>query len=74
MNNYFRYLDDIFLIFDKNLLPVDDLCIIFNELNPDLNFKLESLGDEINFLDVKVKVEDRVITTDIFYKATDSKQ
>ena len=74
LNNYFRYLDDIFLIFDQNLLPVDDLCIIFNELNPDLNFKLETLGDEINFLDVKVKVEDCVITTDIFYKATDSKQ
>ena len=53
---------------------MDDLCIIFNELNPDLNFKLETLGDEINFLDVKVKVEDCVITTDIFYKATDSKQ
>ena len=30
LNNYLRYLDDIFLIFDQNLLPVDDLCIIFN--------------------------------------------
>ena len=74
LNNYFCYLDDIFLIFEQNLLPVDDLCIIFNELNPDLNFKLETLGDEINLLDVKVKVEDCVITTDIFYKAIDSKQ
>ena len=74
LNNYLRYLDDSFIIFDRNLLPVDDLCIIFNELNPDLNFKLETLGDEINLLDVKAKVEDCIITTNIFYKATDSKQ
>ena len=29
-----------------------------NELNLDLNFKLETVGDEVNFMDVKVKVED----------------
>ena len=72
-NNYFRYLDDIFILWDNryNLSEFND---ILNKLHPNFKFKMESNTIEIPFLDIKVKLNNGCITTDIFYKPTDSHQ
>ena len=41
--NYFRYLDDIFLSFDKSLIDMNSISFILNNLHPDLVFKLETV-------------------------------
>lgn len=74
INNYYRFLDDVLLIFDSNILNVSDLSEIMNNLDPDMNFKLESSGRTINFLDIEISAENGCVVTDIFYKPTDSKQ
>ena len=42
-NNYFRYLDDILLIFDKSLIDMNSISFILNNLHPDLVLKLETV-------------------------------
>ena len=42
INDYHRLLDDVLLIFDSYILNVFDLWEILNNLDPDMNFKLES--------------------------------
>ena len=72
--NYFRYLDDILLIFDKNLIDMNSISAILNNLHPDLVFKLETCGSMVDFLDLKIITDNGYLSTDIFYKTTDSKQ
>ena len=72
--NYFRYLDDILLIFDKNLIDMNSISAILNNLHPDLVFKLETCGSMVAFLDLKIITDNGYLSTDIFYKTTDSKQ
>ena len=42
VNNYYRYLDDIFVIYDSQLFDVDSISNWLNELDPDLHFDLET--------------------------------
>jgi hypothetical protein len=73
-NNYYRFLDDILLVYDENCISLETISVLLNNLNVDLKFKCETLGNAVNFLDIRIyKVENR-IETDIFYKPTDSKQ
>lgn len=73
--NYFRFLDDVFMIYNVNDTPLDDISKLLNELDVNLNFKLEATGSKVNFLDICVyKKENNKIETDIFYKLTDTKQ
>ena len=75
IKNYYRYLDDILIIFDETVMTTGDLDEILNNLDSNLNFKLETSGRScINFLDVLISTKNELILTDIFYKPTDSKQ
>lgn len=47
---------------------------ILNDLDPDIKFTLEKNSTEIPFLDVLVKKKNDKISTDIFYKSTDTHQ
>ena len=71
---YFRFLDDILLIFDERLTDVNAINSMLNSLHPELCFKLETSGLAVNFLDVKITSVNNNLKTDVFYKATDSKQ
>ena len=75
IKNYFRYLDDILIIFDETVMTTSDLDEILNNLDTNLNYKLETSGRScINFLDVLISTKNELVLTDIFYKPTDSKQ
>lgn len=73
-NNWKRYLDDCFIIWNKGDLELHMLNNILNDLDPDIKFTLEKNSTEIPFLDVLVKKENDKISTDIFYKSTDTHQ
>ena len=71
--NYKRYLDDILIILDKKIMNVEEILIVVNNLDQ-LNFKYETGGLQVNFLDLKIYIDNSVIKTDIYYKNTDTKQ
>lgn len=74
VDNYFRYLDDVMLIYDKDQMSISEISALLNDMNVDLKFKLESHGDQINFLDISIYNNQGKIETDIYYKATDTFQ
>lgn len=71
---YFRYLDDIFCIWNNDLGNYGILFDILQNLDDKLNFTCDQKGRNVNFLDVNVQTNDNRIVTDIFYKITDTKQ
>ena len=69
-----RYLDDCFLIWDRNESDLNELNKLLNDLDPDIKFTLQKSSVEIPFLDVLIRKENNKITTDIYYKSTDTHQ
>ena len=74
INSYFRYLDDILVLFDRRSSSIETKDILLNNLRTELNFKLKIVGDEVNFLDIKIIKLNKVLETDIYAKSTDTKQ
>lgn len=72
--NFLRYLDDIFFIWDKNDGNVIEVRNLLNSLDSQLSFTCDQIGSRVTFLDVVVISENSEITTDIYYKPTDTKR
>lgn len=73
-NNYKRYLDDVFLIWDKQDGEVSTITNLMNDLDSKLSFTCDNEGDSVTFLDIKLIKSNNEIITDIYYKPTDTKQ
>jgi uncharacterized protein (DUF433 family) len=73
IQGYFRYVDDILLIYNENRTNIEELLKSFNDLTPSLNFTLErEVDNKLNFLDISIiKTADR-ISFDIYRKPTTS--
>jgi hypothetical protein len=69
-----RYLDDCFIIWNKDFGDIKELHSILNDLHPNIKFTMEHSESEIPFLDILVKRCENEIITDIYYKDTDTKQ
>ena len=71
IEGYFRYVDDILLIYNKNHTDIGEIVVSFNVLTPSLNFTLEQeVDNKLNFLDITIiKTADR-ISFDIYRKPT----
>ena len=52
-----RYLDDCFLIWNRNDSDLNDLNKLSDDLDPDIKFTLQKRSVEIPFLDVLVRKE-----------------
>lgn len=74
-HSFKRYLDDCWIIWNARFGDLNEFHNILNQLDPNVKFTIESSAQEISFLDILLKrSEDNKIITDIFYKATDTKQ
>ncbi len=78
MSNYFRYLDDVFMVWHASLPNHEAIIVIFNSIDPNIQFTVES-SHEINrisggipFLDVEVYLKDGRILFDLYSKDTDT--
>ena len=71
---YFRYLDDVLVIYDRRAMSINNINYMLNSVSNDLNFKLETVGDEVNFLDIRILKKNNTLETDLFTKSTDTKQ
>ena len=68
------FLVDCFTILDTKQYKLEELRKTLNSLHPNITFTMETSNIEIPFLDVLVKKNKTQVSTDIFHKATDSKQ
>jgi len=69
--NYFRYVDNILLIFDPNHTYIQKTLTDFNMLHPNLLFTAEIERDNIiNYLDIPIHKTPKGMKTSIFRKPT----
>jgi len=78
MNNYFRFLDDVFMIWRKSLPEFAVIIEVLNSVDPNIVFTFESnlelnrQSGGIPFLDVEVYIKNHQILFDLFSKVTDT--
>jgi hypothetical protein len=69
--NYFRYVDDILLIFDSNHTDIQTILTNFNALHPHLQFTAEVEKDSIiNYLDIYIHKTPNNLKTSIYRTPT----
>ena len=72
--NFLRFLDDCFLLWNTDLPGIENIITLLNDLNVNIRFTSEINTVCIPFLDVKVIRQNCNVITDIYHKATDSYQ
>jgi hypothetical protein len=68
---YFRFVDDILIVYNTKHTDIDNILHSFNQLHPLLLFTLRhETGGNINFLDLTVHWTSKGLTASIFCKPT----
>jgi hypothetical protein len=68
---YFRYVDDILIIYDQNKTNIDHTLNEFNKLQQTIKFTIEKKQQEsINFLDIGIHRKDKNLQYSIYRKPT----
>ena len=71
---WFRYLDDIFCIWNQSSQKLNDFFNCINSLHTTIKFTMDYSTIEINFLDVTVTKLGNKLETDLYCKPTDTHQ
>ena len=72
--NWKRYLDDCFIFWTKSLSELHEFHDLLNNLHTSIKFTVDINETELPFLDILIIKENRNITTDLYYKKTDTHQ
>lgn len=72
--NYYRFLDDIFVITNLSLNDVKQIIKIFNSIHEAFKFTHEISHTHCTFLDISIYKVNDTLVTDIYYKPTDAKR
>jgi hypothetical protein len=68
---YFRYVDDILIVYDRTRTNIDGVLDSFNSIMPMMMFTMERERDNIiNFLDITIKKESDKFVYSIYRKHT----
>ena len=69
---YFRFVDDILIVYDENKTDIDSLLHCFIQISPKFKFtaEIETEG-KINLLDIAITREPNKLSVDIYKKKTD---
>ena len=67
-----KYIDDYFGISTPTKKELEDFIQYVNEFDPSLSYTYDISDTSVNFLDVSISMTQHGLTTDIFYKDTDS--
>jgi len=71
IEGYFRYVDDILIVYNESKTDIDCILECFNKLTPKLEFTLErETNRRINFLDITICREQKSFSVDIYRKPT----
>ena len=69
-----RFLDDCFLPWEKSEEELKQLHDTLNNLHPKIQFTMEHSREKLPFLDILVFKNGNKLSTDIYYKPTDTHQ
>ena len=71
IEGYFRYVDDILLIYNKHIIDINEILTLFNSVSPSLKFSLEvETNNSLNYLDLTLIKNPNAISYDIYRKPT----
>jgi hypothetical protein len=71
IHGYFRYVDDILLVYDIELTNIHNVLKQFNTVSPKLTFTLEEEREkQLHFLDITIIREQKQFTFNIYRKPT----
>ena len=71
IEGYFRYVDDILLIYNEYLIDINEILTSFNSLSHNLKFSLELEADNrLNYLDLTLVKNPNGFSYDIYRKPT----
>jgi len=71
IEGYFRYVDDILIVYNESKRDIDCIVECFKNLTPKLEFTLErETNRRINFLDITICREQNFFSVDIYRKPT----
>jgi hypothetical protein len=71
LKGYFRYVDDILIVYDEEKTNRDTLLECFNNISPKLKLTIEKeIEHKINFLDITINREPNKMSIDIYRKPT----
>jgi hypothetical protein len=69
--NYFRYVDDILIVFDSQHTNINEITKEFNTLHPNIQFTEETeKQNKINYLDITIHRQHTHVNISIFRKPT----
>ena len=71
---WWRYIDDIFMIWQHGEEKLKEFLKVFNSCHPTVKFAAEYSLDKVNFLDVEVIRRGNKLLTDLYIKPTDTHQ
>ena len=69
---YFRYIDDIFLIWPHGIDTLQTFLENANRTHPNISFTHEYSSTAVSFLDVIIKINNGIISTSLYKKNTDN--
>jgi hypothetical protein len=68
---YFRYVDDILIVYNNSITNIHDVFNAFNNITPNIKFTMEEETDNsINFLDITIRKENNTLTFNVYRKST----
>jgi len=71
IEGYFRYIDDILILYNESKTDINYILDCFNKLTPKLEFTLErETNHRISFLDITICREQKHFSVDIYRKPT----
>ncbi|XP_062612861.1 uncharacterized protein LOC134274600 [Saccostrea cucullata] len=73
-SNWKRYLDDCFIIWNDSDANLEAFVNMMNDLDPDIKFTMDKSSQSIPFLDILITKHEEHLSTDIYYKPTDTHQ
>ena len=71
VNFWVRYIDDVFVTFDKVNPNVNNILVFLNNIHPNIKFTVEhEVNHSLHILDIDIKFIDGVIKTSTYNKPT----
>jgi hypothetical protein len=69
--DYYRYVDDILIIYNENCTNIQDTSNDFNSVHPNIQYTMEMQTDnKLNYLDITIENTNNTFTFNIYRKPT----
>jgi hypothetical protein len=69
--DYYRYIDDILIIYNENYTDINNTLADFNVIHPNIQYTIDTqIDNKLNYLDITVENTNNTFTFDIYRKPT----